>query len=849
MFCSRNVCSVASTPALRFFFQIVVALRRRALEFSSHVAALRPSAKLCANTCLTPTLTLTLIFLAACGHDVSSRLQTVSSLQGEGKFQESIEPLREILKSVPEHPEANYLLGLALIQTRQPGLAVWPLEKALTDPEHTVAVGITLSSVYLETQNFNEALRVVDLVLEKDPKNATALFTRARTNLVATSYAEALADAERILAITPDHYAALLIKGEALFYLKRLADAEATFQRVRNLSKAYSEPGPALGWIELAKFYEISDNQPALERELEAMLKAYPTDLAILNFASKHFDATNRSEEINRLWKTAIQAKPNQTALSLTFAKRLREQNNFDEAQAIYAETATKNNTAETWLRLAEFYKMRGNGTLALQAMNHGVELTPTKSPELLFEQADIYIDARDFKGARALIGKIDSSLYRSLLEGRILLLEGNPKAALEKFDVGVREWPNNASARFLAGKAAFDLGLYERAASELRESYRSEPGKTDAAAVLAELNFAQGNYGAAIEFAGYHLKNRDLQHLRPKDQDAIWILVRSLAALGSFEQAEKVVRTHEAQFTDPVRTTLEKVSLAQRKAKTTGEVPSKAAIRILKSVQSELLAPEEEPLLAAYIDNLLLTGQNDLALERVNRAITARAESGTLYDLKGRVLGNLNQLDAAQAAFEKAIALDPKAARPLEGLATLAIKNNQYDRALEFFKKASERDPQRADYLYRQAQLYILKNEHKKAITLLREVVRRDIAHASARNDLAWLLADSGQELDSAVALAKEAAKIEATPEILDTLGWAFFKSGDHANAEKAYRNALKLAPQMASTHYRLGLTLMELGRKELALVEFRTALAGENFPEAPQAKALIATLEKEKL
>lgn len=842
MFRSRNDRSVASVSALHFLFVIVAAIRNQWPDFSSRILAVKSAPRLRASLCVF------LVLLVACGQDVASQLQKVSSLQNEGKFQESIEPLREILKSVPEHPEANYLLGLALIQTRQPGLAVWPLEKALLDPSQVVTAGITLSSVYLETQNFNEALRVVDLVLEKDPKNVAALFTRARTNLAATNYAEALADADRAIGITPDHYSALLIKGEALFYLKRLADAETTFQRVRDLSKTYPAPGPVLGWIELAKFYDVSENQTALEREIDAMLKAHPTDLAILSFASKHFDETNRAEEINQLWEAAIQAKPNQAALSLAFAKRLREQNKFDEAQAIYVAAAEKNNTAETWLRLAEFYKMRGNGALAMQAMDRGVELAPTKSPELLFEQADIYIDAHNLKGARALIEKIDSPLYRNLLEGRILLLEGNPKAALEKFDIGVREWPNNAPARFLAGKAAFELGLYDRAASELRESYRAEPGKTDAAAVLAELNFAQGNYATAIEFAGYHLKNRDLKNPRPKDQDAIWVLVRSLAALGSVERAEKILQEHESHFTDPIHTTLEKVALAQLQAKAAGTSQPKAALRVIEDLKSELLSLEEEPLLAAYVDNLLLAGQNDLALERVDRAIAARPESSTLYDLQGRILGNLNQLDAAKTAFEKAIALDKKAARPLEGLATLAIKQNQYDRGLELFKRASELNPQHADYLYRQAQLYILKNEHKKAITLLREVVRRDIAHASARNDLAWLLADSGQELDMAVALAKEAVKIEATPEILDTLGWTFFKSGDHANAEKAYRSALQLAPQMASTHYRLGLTLMELGRKELALAEFRTALAGESFPEAPQAKALIATLEKEK-
>ncbi len=787
------------------------------------------------------------LFLVACGQDVASQLETVSALQNDGKFQESIEPLREILKSVPDQPEANHLLGVALIQTRQPGLAVWPLEKALLDPQHTVVSGNALASVYLGTQNFNEALRVVDLVLEKDPKNVLALFTRAQTNFLATRYSDALSDADRVLELVPNHYAAHLAKGEALLALNRMPEAEAAFQKARDLSKTYPAPNPALGWIELAKFYDRSKNETALRREAEAMLVAYPSEITILVFVSEYFDRTQRTDEMNRLWEAAIQRKPDQASLRLAYAKRLQQQNKFDEAQTVFTEAANKINSAETWFRLAEFHKIRGQGTLATQAMSRGEELSPTKSPELFFEQADIYIDARDFKNARATIQKIDSPMYRNLLEGRILLLEGNPQAALDKLDAGIREWPNNAVVRFLAGKAAFELGQYERAASELRESYRSEPGKTDAAAVLAELYFFQGEYKTAIEFANYHLKNRDLRNPSRKDQDAIWILVRAFAALGGIEQAETILKENEAHFTDPIRITLEKVNLAKLKAQNAGESPSKAAIRILEGTKSELLSVEEEPLLAAYIDNLLLTGQGDLALQKINRAIAARPDSSALYDLQGRALGNLNQLDAAQAALEKATALDKKFARPLEGLGALAIQRGQYDRALEFFKKAAEIDPQHADYLYRQAQIYLLKNEREKAVTLLRDVVRRDFVHAAARNDLAWLLADSGKELDSALQLAKESVHLDPTPEALDTLGWAYFKAGDHANAEKAYRSALKLAPQMTSTHYRLGLTLMELGQKSLALAEFRLALAGGSFPEAPQAKALIATLEKE--
>ena len=54
--------------------------------------------------------------LAACGGgSLEARLAEVHALQDATQYSASVEPLREILAQNPDHPEANMLLGVALL--------------------------------------------------------------------------------------------------------------------------------------------------------------------------------------------------------------------------------------------------------------------------------------------------------------------------------------------------------------------------------------------------------------------------------------------------------------------------------------------------------------------------------------------------------------------------------------------------------------------------------------------------------------------------------------------------------------------------------------------------------------
>ena len=125
-----------------------------------------------------------------------------------------------------------------------------------------------------------------------------------------------------------------------------------------------------------------------------------------------------------------------------------------------------------------------------------------------------------------------------------------------------------------------------------------------------------------------------------------------------------------------------------------------------------------------------------------------------------------------------------------------------------------------------------------------LRALLRRNPEHLAACNDLAWLLAEQGEDLDLALALATRAARIDPRPEVLDTLGWVRLRRGEIEPAIAAFEKALAERPELSTARYHLGLALVQRGDEEAARQAFRAALDAGPFPESEAARRELERL-----
>ena len=774
--------------------------------------------------------------ILGCGGDIESRMAEVRALQDVGQFTASIDELREILAVRPDDPEASYRLGVALMQTGETSRAVWPLEKAAESPEYTVQASLLLASAHFANQNFEAAIKAADRVLEADPDRIVALKMRAKGNLGASRLDAAMADTQRLLEKEPDDYSVNLLYATILTDNGKLDEAEAASNHVKEIGAASGDPGTAArACLAPAMFArDVRKNDAKARKLYEDCLEKYPANAFLTGEVMKFYDGIDKPELATELIRKTAEQAPENLSLRASLANRLSMTGDDAGAEKVLLEAVESFKSAGAWNLLSNHYRRTGQSEQALAAIEKVLELSGDQGDQLRFAHADVLIDLHQLDRAEGVAKELKEPTYARLIRGRIELERGDAKAALASFEQGIRNWPNNAGARYLAGLAARQLGDFDRAISELREAVRVDNSATDAARVLARIHFQRGEWSEAIKFTHAAAK-------RPggKSADVYAVGVRSFIALKKWNEARTTALKLAQQPGQKAAGTAELAGVER------AALGPAAAIKTIGKSGLDLSDPANEIVLRAFVENSLADEHAKDALAAVDAAIAKNPESGSLHELRGYTLARLERMDEAKAEYAKALEIDPEDAEAMGALATLRAKEDDRAGAIELYDAAAKVAENPAPYSYLAAQLALATGDAAGAMLRLREVVRLDPGHVGARNDLAWLLAEEGQDLDTALALARAAERLDPTPDVLDTLGWVYLKRGENGEAVKAFERAVEKRPDSPSMRYRLGNALSQAGDKQRAREMFQTALATGAFPEAEAARRELAQLE----
>ena len=125
------------------------------------------------------------------------------------------------------------------------------------------------------------------------------------------------------------------------------------------------------------------------------------------------------------------------------------------------------------------------------------------------------------------------------------------------------------------------------------------------------------------------------------------------------------------------------------------------------------------------------------------------------------------------------------------------------------------------------------------------------DSTNALASNNLAYLILQTGGDVDEAVSLAQTARRGNPdSPNAADTLAYAFYQKGYYQQSADLFQEALRLAakanrPDNPNIHYHLGLAYQKLGDATLARKELERVLQiNPNYSGAEDVKKALASL-----
>ena len=114
---------------------------------------------------------------------------------------------------------------------------------------------------------------------------------------------------------------------------------------------------------------------------------------------------------------------------------------------------------------------------------------------------------------------------------------------------------------------------------------------------------------------------------------------------------------------------------------------------------------------------------------------------------------------------------------------------------------------------------------------------------YEDAANELAYILADEGRELESALAWARLARKKQPeNPAMADTLGWVYYKVGNHVLARDQLEFAVSKQPENPTFLYHLAMIYKETKQINKAQSALKKAIAGRtDFKERPLGLQLL--------
>lgn len=373
--------------------------------------------------------------LFGCGPD--DPIAEARRMQAAGNYAGSIEPLREILEAEPHNPTVNLLYGTALVRIGQPSVAIWPLRRAMEDPDHYLRAALELAGSEMRSGNFDEADTIATEIIEKVPENIEALLLRSMArSQTRRDYEGALADADRVLEIDADNLEALPARAYALLGLERVDEAG---EALDILGKRYREADLSTGrnerhCIAIAVFAKEKGELQDAEDSFALCLEEFPTNQALIAEAMKFHDEQGRPERSLEILRTAVETAPMDARLRVALAQRLAAFGEREEAeQLLLAATEAEEPAAVigAWGDLSNFYVRNGEFEKAVNAIEQVLTRQQRPDQELLFRYADLLVGADRFDRALEVAAQLESEPRREIMLGRIQLEQGNPDEAL----------------------------------------------------------------------------------------------------------------------------------------------------------------------------------------------------------------------------------------------------------------------------------------------------------------------------------------------------------------------------------------------------------------------------------
>jgi tetratricopeptide (TPR) repeat protein len=777
--------------------------------------------------------------LSACKSDeekIDALLAAGKAYAENDEWPESVIEFRNALKIDPNHAGAHFMLARAFLQLRKGREAMWEFAESVRLDGSNPDARLNLGALSLVAKDFEEtheqALAIVELTPENP--NAYTLLGQALEGLGRSDEAEApYLKAVEIATEHPGVY--LQVLGS---YYARRGDriaAEPPLVKYTEIDPSYTS------YTALARFLAVDPkrDESAIAVFEQALELAEPSRLAgaYQNIAKLHFTRGRMKEatEVLEGGIVVLEENPNGKIELIYLLSRFKGEVGDDAGATALLETAAgiRPDDVKPHLILARTREQRGELEGALQALDMALEVDPEhltaklKKAEMLVQQGYQKDDAEQIAAGSVIIDEVLASEPTNpdalLVSAKIAVTRSDGEKAVKTASAAVDARPDWAQAHFVLGNALVMIGNTSGARAEVARSVELDPSLLDARRVLARLHSSLGEHEYAVEQGRIYLR------VHPDDVDTRILVAQSLVQIGRADEAMRETAKIPADRVD------EKVLFAQGRLFLAQGKPEEARAALLKANE---LSPHHPEILRLLLRTEGDMGKLDEAGARIVAAAAANPDNSEFIRLRGTYALRKGDQKTAEKMFERAIELDPENITAYRQLAALYQDSGRLEETRATYQRAIEKRPDSAQLHHFLAVLYEMDGRTAEAIAGYEKAIQLDEGMGESKNNLAYLLAESGDDLDRALDLAQEAkAMMPESPNAADTLGWVLYRRGIHSAAVGYLREAIagldEDAPQLAMVHHHLAMAYEANDQKDMAIGALETSLGELNQQE----------------
>ncbi|MDR3699274.1 MAG: tetratricopeptide repeat protein [Candidatus Sulfopaludibacter sp.] len=545
----------------------------------------------------------------------------------------------------------------------------------------------------------------------------------------------------------------------------------------------------------------------------------------------KLFIFQNKPDEGEKVLKLAAQNNPKQysflTALAAHYAVLHRRDDMVKVLQDIKSHAK---DYPEAYLKVGDFYLRLGDGDSAIREYNEGLQKDKDAKRRPEYQKRKIEVLMR--QGKRAEAADVNQQLLKENpndsdakgLAASLLLDKGEISRALTELQSVVTRAPDNFVARFNLGRAYAMNNQPEQARQAFTKVIEQRPDYIPARVALAQLLLLRNELDSAMKAA------QQILAIDPNNNTAK--LTQSAVMMGQKKYGDSRLLLDSMLKANPsspdVYFQLGVLDLAEAKFK-----DADTAFR-----KTYELNPTNPRGLMGMVETDMAQHKTDDALKLLK---TESDKSPTNMDLVTQ-LGNISvragRFDEGIADFQRALDSLDKTSKKRGNLLlrigeTYRLKGDPQN-AIAYLQKAREVLPEDPGILGTLALVLDNAGRWTDAEQVYQATIKMDPNNGVLLNNAAFILAEHGGDLNSAMTMAQKAKQLYPNlAEVSDTIGWIYLKKGMADSAIDTFRDLVNKQPHASTYRYHLGVALAQKGDKPAALREFQTALK-DNPPKA---------------